>query len=129
MCPRCFTWTTRLFHSRALRTGCDQYGIELEYRPVGKPYFGGHIERMNRTLMQRLKGLPGAMSNSPKVRKARKSDAPVAHVEDSRAVGLDGAEVHRQSPLGNPVGAQVGAFRPTAGVGRFMFSWPACGAP
>lgn len=62
------------FHSRALRRGCGQYGIELEYRPVGQPHFGGHIERMNRTLMQRLKGLPGATGNSPKGRKARKSE-------------------------------------------------------
>jgi len=48
------------FKSRALRSGCAQYGIELMYRPVGRPHFGGHIERLNRTLMQRLKGLPGA---------------------------------------------------------------------
>ena len=62
------------FHSRALRLGCAQYGIELDYRPVGRPHFGGHIERMNRTLMQRLKGLPGATGNSPKGRKARKPE-------------------------------------------------------
>ena len=35
------------FKSRALRMGCVQYGIELMYRPVGRPQFGGHIERMN----------------------------------------------------------------------------------
>ena len=52
------------FKSRAPRMGCAQYGIELMYRPVGRPQFGGHIERMNRTLMQRVKGLPGAVGNS-----------------------------------------------------------------
>ena len=62
------------FHSRALRLGCAEYGIELDYRPVGRPHFGGHIERMNRTLMQRLKGLPGATGNSPKNRKTRKPE-------------------------------------------------------
>jgi putative transposase len=46
--------------SRALRTGCRQYGIALVYRPVGRPNFGGHVERLNRTLMERLRGLPGA---------------------------------------------------------------------
>jgi hypothetical protein len=30
------------FHSRALRMGCSKYGIELMYRPVGRPHFGGH---------------------------------------------------------------------------------------
>ena len=62
------------FRGRALRLGCAQYGIELDYRPVGRPHYGGHIERMNRTLMQRLKGLPGATGNSPKGRKARKPE-------------------------------------------------------
>jgi putative transposase len=58
------------FHGRALRLGCAEYGIGLEYRPVGRPHFGGHIERLNRTLMQRLKGLPGATGNSLIGRKA-----------------------------------------------------------
>ncbi len=40
------------FKSRALRSGCREYGIELMYRPVGKPHFGGHIERLNKTLME-----------------------------------------------------------------------------
>ena len=62
------------FRGRALRLGCSQYGIELDYRPVGRPHYGGHIERMNRTMMQRLKGLPGATGNSPKDRKTRKPE-------------------------------------------------------
>jgi putative transposase len=44
------------------------------YRPVGKPHYGGHIERLNRTLMQRLKGLPGATGNSTRGRKERKPE-------------------------------------------------------
>jgi putative transposase len=59
------------FRSKALRAGCSEYGIELMYRPVGRPHFGGHIERLNRTLMQRLKGLPGATGNSAAQRKAK----------------------------------------------------------
>lgn len=62
------------FKSRALRTGCAQYGIELTYRPVGRPHFGGHVERLNRTLMERLRGLPGATGNSPKGRKERQPE-------------------------------------------------------
>lgn len=48
------------FKSRALRSGCREYSIGLTYRPVRRPQFGGHVERMNRTLMQALRGLPGA---------------------------------------------------------------------
>ena len=59
------------FKSRALRTGCSEYGIELMYRPVGRLHFGGHIERLNRTLMERVHGLPGSTGSSPKGRKAR----------------------------------------------------------
>lgn len=60
------------FKSRALRAGCAQYHIDLMYRSVGKPYFGGHIERLNRTLMQRLKGLPGSSGNSVKGARKRR---------------------------------------------------------
>jgi putative transposase len=40
------------FHSEALRRGCAQHGIELRYRPVGQPQYGGIIERLIGTLMQ-----------------------------------------------------------------------------
>ncbi|HDR9162051.1 Mu transposase C-terminal domain-containing protein [Burkholderia cepacia] len=62
------------FKSRALRSGCREYGIELMYRPVGKPHFGGHIERLNRTLMERVRGLPGSTGSSVKGRKARQAE-------------------------------------------------------
>ena len=66
------------FKGKALRAGCAQYGIDLMYRPVGRPHFGGHIERLNRTLMQRLKGLPGATGNSVKGRKVRRPEETAA---------------------------------------------------
>lgn len=66
------------FRGRALKLGCAQYGIELDYRPVGRPHFGGHIERMNRTLMQRLKELPGATGISSKDRKTRQPEKQAA---------------------------------------------------
>jgi putative transposase len=65
------------FRSRALRTGCRQYGIDLVYRPVGRPNFGGHIERLNRTLMERLRGLPGA-SQTIEIRRRKKAPPPEA---------------------------------------------------
>lgn len=47
------------FHSRALERGCRQHGIQLEHRPVHTPRYGGHIERLMGTLMQRIHELPG----------------------------------------------------------------------
>ncbi|KDR24554.1 hypothetical protein BG60_05720, partial [Caballeronia zhejiangensis] len=66
------------FKSRALLAGCAEYGIELMYRPVGRPHFGGHIERLNRTLMERVHGLPGSTGSSPKGRKARAPEKQAA---------------------------------------------------
>lgn len=87
------------FKSRALRSGCSQYGIELMYRPVGRPHFGGHIERLNRTLMQRLKGLPGATGNSVKGRKVRKPEetAALTLTELERWLALEIAQRYHQS--------------------------------
>jgi len=66
------------FKSKALRAGCNQYGIELMYRPPGRPYFGGHIERLNRTMMEKVHSLPGSTGSSTKGRKARKPEAEAA---------------------------------------------------
>lgn len=66
------------FKSRALRSGCREYGIDLMYRPVGKPHFGGHIERLNRTLMERVRGLPGSTGSSVNGRKARQAEKTAA---------------------------------------------------
>ncbi|HET9643447.1 MAG TPA: hypothetical protein VFP68_08845 [Burkholderiaceae bacterium] len=92
------------FRSRALRTGCAQYGIELEYRPVGRPHYGGHIERLNRTLMERVKGLPGATGNSPRGRKARKPEktASLTLQDFERWVALElGERYHHSEHRGN----------------------------
>lgn len=59
------------FRSAALRSGCREYGIELMYRPVRRPHFGGHVERLNRTLMERLRGLPGATTTISERRKGK----------------------------------------------------------
>jgi putative transposase len=47
------------FRSEALRRGCEQYGIEISYRPVRTPHYGGHIERLIGTMMGKVHLLPG----------------------------------------------------------------------
>ncbi len=42
-----------------LRQGCAEHGIRLQWRPVGKAHYGGHIERLNGTLMRLVHSLPG----------------------------------------------------------------------
>jgi len=47
------------FHSNALARGCLQHGIKIEYRPMGKPHYGGIIERVIGTMMKLVHTLPG----------------------------------------------------------------------
>jgi putative transposase len=49
----------REFHSEALVRGCQEYGVRLDHRPVGRPHFGGHIERLIGTMMGAVHLLPG----------------------------------------------------------------------
>jgi putative transposase len=47
------------FQSEAFRRGCMDYGIELQYRPVGSPHYGGTIERLIGTMVGLCHMLPG----------------------------------------------------------------------
>lgn len=47
------------FHSEALRRGCEQHGIALDFRPVGQPHYGGIVERVIGTFMRLIHDLPG----------------------------------------------------------------------
>lgn len=53
------------FKSEALRRGCEQHGIELNYRPLGKPHYGGIVERIIGTAMQQIHELPGTTFSNP----------------------------------------------------------------
>ncbi|WP_455567148.1 Mu transposase C-terminal domain-containing protein [Serratia symbiotica] len=57
---------TAEFKSEALRRGCEQHGIRLDYRPLGQPHYGGIVERIIGTAMQMIHNeLPGTtFSNS-----------------------------------------------------------------
>ena len=47
------------FHSEAFERGCRQHDIDIDWRPQGQPRFGGTVERLIGTLMQRIHNLPG----------------------------------------------------------------------
>ena len=54
----------REFHSNALKRGCQEHGIEITFRPPGRPQFGGHIERLIGTMMGEVHLLPGTTFSS-----------------------------------------------------------------
>jgi putative transposase len=47
------------FKSTDLRKVCENHNISIQYRPVARPQFGGHIERLIGTTMQVVHKLPG----------------------------------------------------------------------
>lgn len=47
------------FHSKAFIRGCQSVGIDVQYRPVGSPHYGGIIERLIGTMMGKCRLLPG----------------------------------------------------------------------
>lgn len=54
------------FKSEALRRGCEQHGIQLDYRPPNQPHYGGIVERIIGTAMQMIHDeLPGTTFSNP----------------------------------------------------------------
>jgi len=52
------------FTAAALRRGCDEHGVQLILRPIARPHYGGHIERLIGTLMGRVHLLPGTTGSN-----------------------------------------------------------------
>lgn len=62
------------FHAAAFERGCAQHAIAIEWRPPGRPHFGGIVERVIGTLMQLVHALPGTTFSNPAQRGAYNSD-------------------------------------------------------
>ena len=62
------------FKSEALRRGCEQHGVTLDYRPPGRPHYGGIVERIIGTLMSSIHELPGTTFSNPGQRGGYDSD-------------------------------------------------------
>lgn len=62
------------FRGAMLSKACQQYGIDLQMRPVKVPHYGGHIERLMGTAAGESRKLPGATFSSPQGRKGYDSE-------------------------------------------------------
>jgi putative transposase len=62
------------FRSKMLKRACKEYGIDLAWRPVKKPHYGAHIERLLGTFAEELKALPGATYSNPDKRAGKDSE-------------------------------------------------------
>jgi putative transposase len=63
------------FRGAVLERGCTEHNINLAWRPVKVPRYGGHIERMMGTLANEFHKLPGTTFSNPKLRKGYDSMA------------------------------------------------------
>lgn len=54
------------FRGSMLQRGCDEYGIDLEWRPVGRPNFGAHVERALGSFATEIHTLPGTTFSNPR---------------------------------------------------------------
>jgi putative transposase len=66
------------FRGSMLRKACQEYGIDLHWRPVRRPHFGGHIERLLGTLNDEIHTLPGSTFSNPMARGAYDSEQQAA---------------------------------------------------
>lgn len=56
------------FRGNMLYRACEEYGINLEWRPVKQPNWGGHIERLIGSIVKEIHTLPGTTFSNPKQR-------------------------------------------------------------
>jgi len=67
--PRCVhADNAQELQSYALKRGCEQHGITLRWRPIGKAHYGAHIERLMGTFMRMVHTLPGTTFSNVKAR-------------------------------------------------------------
>lgn len=56
----------REFRGNMLKLACREYDIDIHLRPVKRPEYGAHIERLMGTLTEKLKSVKGATFSGPK---------------------------------------------------------------
>jgi putative transposase len=66
------------FRGRMLTRACENLGIDLHWRPVTRPHYGGYIERLWGTLTQAIHTLPGTTFSNPHQRGAYRSEEQAA---------------------------------------------------
>lgn len=92
----------REFHGKSLIRGTAEHGITLVHRPVARPHYGGHIERLIGTMMGAVHLLPGTTSSNIAERGAYDPERHAAMTLDElekwlalEIVGRYHADIHR----------------------------------
>jgi putative transposase len=75
-------------HARAFLEGCRTYGIRPNFRPVRRPHFGGHIERLIGMMMGEVYLLPGTTFSNVSERGSYDSEKNATMTLDELATWL-----------------------------------------
>jgi putative transposase len=117
------------FRSKAMKRGAEEHGISLQYRPIGAPHYGGHIERLIGTMMGAVHLLPGSTFSSIKDRgdydSVAKSVMTLDELEHWLALEITRYHAERHRALGiPPVAAWNEAYGRSAGHDPPLWSQP-----
>lgn len=66
------------FRGAVLERGCEEYSIDLQWRPPLRPHYGGHIERLMGTIANQIRKWPGATFSNTTQRKGYDSEGEAA---------------------------------------------------
>lgn len=126
------------FRGEMLARACEQYGIEIMWRPVARPNWGGHIERYMLAFAQKLKELPGATFGNPEARGDYDSEGKAAltltelerylalficdtyHRRVHSALGRSPLDAWNRAILGDATCTGIGLPRYVSDPGRFF---------
>lgn len=66
------------FRCSVIKRACEEHNIDLQWRPVLLPHYGGHIERLMGTMGSEIHKLPGTTFSNPAKRRGYNSEAQAA---------------------------------------------------
>lgn len=107
------------FRGEMLQKACGEYGINIEWRPVGRPNFGAHVERALGTFSKEIHTLPGTTFSNIQAKGDYKSEkhaaltlsefevwlsiyiADVYHQKVHSSLGMAPLDAYKQGVLGD----------------------------
>lgn len=116
------------FRGNMLKMACKNYNINLEFRPIATPHWGGHIERLLGTFSKEIHDLPGTTFSSSELRKNYDSEGrasltlsefeqwltlyitKIYHLKNHSSLGMSPLEKFKEGILGNSEQPGIGVI-------------------
>src|SRR5690606_893965 len=66
------------FRGKMMERACEAYSLVLDFRPVSRPNFGGHIERLLGAFSKKIHVLPGSTFSNVREKGSYRAEAKAA---------------------------------------------------